>query len=123
MLKFTSKVALAVFAAAALTTSANAHPKLKSSVPAAEGAVSGAPSEIKLNFSEGVISKFCKVELMDQAGEKIILGNVATNPKDQKQLIVPLKAPLQAGTYKVVWHAVSVDTHRIDGTYSFKLRP
>lgn len=30
-------------------------------------------------------------------------------------------APLAAGTYKVVWNAVSVDTHKSNGEYSFKV--
>jgi len=41
--------------------------------------------------------------------------------KDQKQLIVPLQDPLPAGTYTVTWNVVSVDTHRVNGTYSFKV--
>jgi methionine-rich copper-binding protein CopC len=30
-------------------------------------------------------------------------------------------APLAAGTYKVEWHAVSVDTHKSEGAYRFKV--
>ena len=51
MPQFTWKVALTLLAAAALTTSANAHPKLKSSVPAAEDAVcspSGPTGQLEL---------------------------------------------------------------------------
>jgi methionine-rich copper-binding protein CopC len=40
---------------------------------------------------------------------------------DQKQLIVPLQSPLAVGTYTVKWNVVSVDTHRVSGTYSFKV--
>jgi methionine-rich copper-binding protein CopC len=74
-----------------------------------------------LNFSEGVISKFSSVELKDQAGKKIATGKIATNPKDEKELVVALQAPLKAGTYTVTWNIVSVDTHRVHGTYSFKV--
>jgi len=104
-----------------MATAANAHPTLKSAVPPAEGAAASAPTEIKLNFSEGVVSKFSSVELKDQRGKSIATGKVATNPNDQKQLVVPLQAPLRAGTYTVKWNIVSVDTHRANGSYSFKV--
>ena len=112
---------LALFAAGLMTSSANAHPTLKSANPPAESITAGEPTEIKLIFSEGVISKFSSVELKDQGGNKIAIGKVATNPKDQKELVVPLQAPLKPGTYIVTWNIVSVDTHRVHGTYSFKV--
>src|SRR5262249_21024289 len=72
-------------------------------------------------FSEGVILKFSSVELLDQAGTKIATGKIATGAKDEKQLIVPLQAPLKAGTYTVKWTVVAADTHRENGSYSFKV--
>jgi len=35
---------------------------------------------------------------------------------------VPLKA-IGAGTYRVNWRALSVDTHRTQGNFSFKVAP
>jgi methionine-rich copper-binding protein CopC len=111
--------ALAVLAISAVTTSANAHPKLISASPAADVSSKVSPKEIKLNFSEGVIAKFSGIELKDETGKAIATGVAATDPKDRTQLIVPLPAPLMAGHYKVTWHAVSEDTHRVKGEYSF----
>ncbi len=119
MLRKTSAV-LGLLAASLMATSALAHPTLESTSPPADGAAS-APTEIKLNFSEGVISKFSGVDLKDQSGKKIATGTASTDPKDQKQLVIPLKAPLQAGKYTVDWHVVSADTHRVKGSYSFKV--
>jgi len=121
MSKRTSMAVLALLCASLLAPSADAHPTLKSAIPSAEGATVSEPTEIKLIFSEGVISKFSSVELKDQGGKKIPTGKVATNPKDQKELVVALQAPLKAGTYTVAWNIVSVDTHRVHGTYSFKV--
>jgi methionine-rich copper-binding protein CopC len=121
MSKKTSMAVLALFAASLMATSANAHPSLKSADPPAESAAVSAPIEIRLKFSEGVISKFSSVELKDQGGKRIVTGTVATDPKDEKQLVVPLPSPLKAGTYTVKWNVVSVDTHRVNGTYSFKV--
>jgi methionine-rich copper-binding protein CopC len=106
-----------------LATPAGAHPTLKSANPPISGVAPTAPTEIRLSFSEGLIVKFCSVELKDQAGRAIATGRVSTDPKDQKQLVVPLQDPLPAGSYTVKWNVVSVDTHRVNGTYTFKVEP
>ena len=110
---------LAVLAISLLATSANAHPKLNSVSPAADVSSKVSPTEIKLNFSEGVIAKLSGVEIKNESGKAIPTGVPVTDPKDQKQLVVPLPAPLSAGHYTVIWHAVSEDTHRVKGEYSF----
>ena len=120
MLTKTSTALLVVLAASLLATTVEAHPTLKSAIPPAES-TAAAPTEIRLSFSEGVIVKLSSVELKDQAGKKIATGRLATDPKDQKQLVVPLQGPLTIGTYTVTWNVVSVDTHRVNGTYSFKV--
>ena len=110
---------LAVLAISLLATSANAHPKLTSASPAADVSSKVPATEIKLNFTEGVIAKFSGVEIKNESGKTIPTGVPVTDPKDQKQLVVPLPAPLTAGHYTVTWHAVSEDTHRVRGEYSF----
>jgi methionine-rich copper-binding protein CopC len=112
---------LAVLALSLLATSANAHPKLNSASPAADVPSKVSPKEIKLNFSEGVIAKFSGLELKDETGKTISTGVPVNDPRDQKQLVVPLSAPLTAGHYTVTWHAVSEDTHRVKGEYSFEV--
>jgi methionine-rich copper-binding protein CopC len=114
-----AKAALAVLAIGALAGSADAHPKLMSVSPGADVSSKVSPKEIKLNFSEGVIAKFSGLELKDEAGKTVTTGVPVNDPGDRKQLIVPLPAPLTAGRYTVTWHAVSEDTHRVKGEYSF----
>ena len=109
---------LALFTGA---SAANAHPKLESSDPAPDSTVKSAPKEIRLNFNEGVIAKFSGIELKDEAGKSVATGESATDPKDKKQLIVPVTATLTPSNYTVTWHAVSDDTHRVEGKFSFKL--
>jgi methionine-rich copper-binding protein CopC len=110
---------LAVLATSLLAASANAHPKLNSASPAADVSSKISPTEIRLSFSEGVIAKFSGVEIKNESGKTIPTGVPVTEPKDQKQLVVPLPVPLKAGHYTVTWHAVSEDTHRVKGEYSF----
>jgi methionine-rich copper-binding protein CopC len=110
---------LAVLAISLLATSAYAHPKLESASPAADVSSKVSPTEIKLNFSQDVIAKFSGVEIKNESGKAIPTGVPVTDAKDRKQLVVPLPAPLTAGHYTVTWHAVSEDTHRVTGEYSF----
>ncbi|MDE1164766.1 MAG: copper homeostasis periplasmic binding protein CopC [Pseudomonas sp.] len=96
-----------------------AHAHLKSQTPAADSTVA-APADLRLVFTEGVEATFSKVSLSKDGAEVAVKG-VATAEGDKKTLIVTPAAPLAPGNYKVEWHAVSVDTHKSDGTYSFKV--
>ena len=99
-----------------------AHPKLIATVPAAD-AQSQPLQEIRLLFSEALIAKFSGLDLKGEDGKRVETGPAASDPNDRKQLIVPLKAVLPPGRYTVEWHAVSEDTHRVKGSYSFEVKP
>ncbi len=96
-----------------------AHPKLESASPAPDVSVVTSPKEIRLNFSEGIIAKFSGVELKDEGGRIVTTGEPVTDSK--KQLVVPVSTPLAPGRYTVSWHAVSEDTHKVNGDYSFRV--
>jgi len=113
--------ALAALVIGALATSADAHPKLTSVSPATDVPSKASPTEIKLNFSEGVIAKFSGLELKDEAGKTVATGVPMNDSADRRQLVVPLPKPLTAGHYTVMWHAVSDDTHHVKGEYSFEV--
>ena len=102
-------------------TDAFAHAQLEKATPAVGGTVAG-PSEIRLEFSEGVEPKFSKVSLSGPGGT-VPLGAAKTEPGNQAVLIVPISKPLSAGAYKVHWQAVSVDTHHTQGTFEFTVKP
>jgi hypothetical protein len=100
---------------------ANAHPRLRNATPASGATLQVAPSEIRMKFSEGVIAQFTAVELKDAKGRSVPTGAATLSPGDNTKVVVPIKARLAAGTYAVAWHAVSVDTHRVSGSYTFKV--
>ncbi|MBN8963774.1 MAG: copper homeostasis periplasmic binding protein CopC [Rhizobiales bacterium] len=97
-----------------------AHPQLEASEPAA-GATASSPKQIRITFNEVVIPKFSGIEIKDKAGRTITTGKSTVDPADKKRLVVPVKEELSSGEYKVDWHAVSDDTHRVKGTYSFSV--
>ena len=124
MLRSTSMAVLALIGGTLIVTAtaAVAHPKLVNSDPAADAVVDSSPKELRLSFNEVLVAKFSGAELKDQQGQTVELGSGATDPADKKQLVVPVPAPLAAGVYKVDWHAVAADTHRIQGSYSFTVK-
>jgi copper resistance protein C len=121
MSKKTSMVAMTMIAAGLFSSAANAHPELQSAEPAAGAAMTTSPAQIRITFNENLIAKFSGIELKDQTGKMIPTGNAATDLANKKQLVVPVPEPLPPGDYKVEWHAVSDDTHRVTGSYSFSV--
>jgi methionine-rich copper-binding protein CopC len=118
----TCTYAFALTAAILFGHVADAHPQLQSVNPAA-GVATGSPKQIRITFSETVIPQFSGVELRDQTGKLIATGKSETDPSNKKILIGPVKEQLAPGNYKVEWHAVSDDTHRVKGSYSFSVAP
>jgi copper resistance protein C len=121
--KMTSMAAVTMIAASLFGSAANAHPELQSAQPAVGAAITTSPMQIRITFNENVIPKFSGVEVKDQTGKVISTGNAATDAANKKLLIVPLKEQLPPGDYKVEWHAVSDDTHRVKGSYPFSVAP
>ena len=121
MSKMISRAAVAVFAASLFGGAAYAHPQLQSADPAPGAATTTSPKQIRITFNENVIPQMSGVEVKDQTGKIILIGKAATDPANKKLLIVPLKEQLPPGDYKVEWHAVSDDTHRVKGNYSFSV--
>jgi len=113
------------FAAALMLSHANAfaHAELVSANPPANGTVQAPPEEISLTFSEAVERKFSTVEVLDSKNQRFEEGKPQPVPNDPKTLRVTVK-PLRAGTYKVIWHAVSSDdSHKTNGSYEFTIKP
>ena len=121
MLRQTSLALLLVGSIGLTATGADAHPRLQMSNPAAGATLKMAPKEIRMNFSEGLVPRFSGLELKDSHGKLMQTGTATLNPNDNTKLIVAIKTRLMAGSYSVAWHAVSVDTHRVSGKYSFKV--
>jgi copper resistance protein C len=111
--------AIIAFATAALVSGAAiAHAFLDHALPAVGATVAQAPTEVTVWFTQAIEISFTGVEVTNAAGQRVDTGQVTLDPKDSQELHVPLR-PLQAGEYKVNWHALSVDTHRTVGDFSF----
>lgn len=120
LLRNTARVAVAasVLLAAA---QADAHAHLAKASPAANATVA-APATILLQFNEKVSPKFSGVQLKRNDTGAAVEVTSAVTPKDAKSLSAVPKAPLAAGKYMVMWHAVGSDGHRMTGDYNFTVK-
>jgi methionine-rich copper-binding protein CopC len=115
------RLALASLSALALASQASAHAHLTAATPAADSAVA-APKQLTLQFSEKLQPTFSGLTVtMPQMNDAPTPVKVTVS-KDHMSLIATPTQPLSAGVYKVNWHAVTADTHRMTGAYSFTVR-
>jgi len=96
---------------------AHAHSELARAEPAAGSTVRQAPSEVAIWFSQKLEPAFSTIMVRNAAGQRVDAGKTGV---DGNVMRVPLKA-VGAGTYRVNWRVLSVDTHRTQGSFSFKV--
>jgi methionine-rich copper-binding protein CopC len=100
------------------STQAFAHAHLDHANPAVGSTVATAPQQVTIWFTQSLEPKFSTIEVQDAKGAAVQEGAAALAPGSTTQLTVHLK-PLPPGQYKVIWKAVSVDTHRSQGDFVF----
>ena len=109
----------AALAAPLAATVAFAHAFLDHAVPGVGMTVSGPVREIRLYFTQGVVTAFSQVHVVSTAGANIPVSKPVSDPSDQQTVIVRLGRALGPGTYSLSWLVVSVDTHTTQGTFTF----
>lgn len=119
-MKTLSKIAI-VLAAVLLPAAAHAHAFLDHASPKVGSTVATAPRELLLWFTEKLEPAFSTVEVRNAQGA-VVSGKAQVAGGDGTELRVPLKA-LPPGTYSVSWRVLSVDTHRTQGSFSFRVGP
>ena len=113
----------AVMAAGILAaTQAQAHAHLKSSVPAANATVTAAPTSLILTFGESIEPKFSGATITGPDMKAVKTGPATGDPKDPASLIVPITETLAAGKYTVDWRNLSVDGHKLKGSFTFTVK-
>lgn len=115
MRKIASFIVMAC-AASALATSAFAHATLERASPPVGGSVTGSPGEVRLWFSEAIEPRFSGAEVTGPSGRA---GGRASVSGNQLVIAVPHLAP---GSYRVDWHVISVDTHKLEGSFTFEVK-
>jgi hypothetical protein len=99
---------------------AMAHAFLDRAEPRVGSVVPAAPKEVKIWFTQEPEHAFSSIQVFDANDKEIDKADTHTDANDNKVLIVSLPE-LGAGTYKVVWHVLSIDTHRTQGEFKFSV--
>src|ERR1700710_962690 len=95
---------------AGIALPAMAHAFLQTASPAAGENLHASPPRVMLHLSEPLEPAFSSVKVTDASGADMSDGSVAVKGGEMD---LPLRK-LPPGRYRVVWHAVSVDTHRTE---------
>ena len=114
-------VALTVLVSLIAMTHVWAHAFIDHTDPVVGGSVKQAPTEVRLWYTQGLEPAFSRVQVFDASGKEIDKKDIHLDPKNNHLLIVSLPAGLGAGSYKVVWRVVSMDTHATEGSFKFQV--
>src|SRR4029078_4094719 len=80
------------------------------------------PKEVVLWFTNQLEPAFSSIEVRDEKGASVQVGKAVVDRSNRTRMSVPLKS-LPPGSYKVMWRVLSVDTHRAQGDFSFRVGP
>jgi copper resistance protein C len=102
------------------STRLEAHAFLQRAEPSVGSTVQTSPNEVRIRFTESIEPAFSSIQVFDASGKEVDKRDVHLDRSDHALLHVSLP-PLGAGTYKVVWRVVSVDTHVTNGNFTFRV--
>ena len=106
----------------ALQSLAWAHAFLDHADPKVGSTINHSPAELKIWFTQNLEPAFSSVQVQDAQGkDEVGKKDLRLDGKDKSLVIVSLPH-LPPGTYTVIWHAVSVDTHRTQGRFKFTIK-
>ena len=113
---------LAIIGLLVTAQGSRAHAFLDHAEPAVGSEVHSPPAAVKIWFTEKLEPVLCKLQVFEESGREIDKGDQAVDSGNGALLTVSLP-PLKPGKYKVVWRAVSVDTHVTTGDFRFEVLP
>ncbi|MDQ6916767.1 MAG: copper resistance protein CopC [Pseudomonadota bacterium] len=106
----------------AIIPGAEAHAFLVHATPAVGSSSREWPARARLWFTDELEAAFSTVRVLDRDGKQVDKQDKQLDAADHKLLQVSLP-PLAPGRYRVVWRALSVDTHVTEGDFTFEVLP
>ena len=102
---------------AALGVAVHAHAFLDHASPLAGSTVASGPREVSLTFTQNLEAAFSSGEVTGPNGARVDAGKPQISGNTMH---VGLKAA-GPGSYHVRWHVLSVDTHKTEGNFTFRV--
>jgi methionine-rich copper-binding protein CopC len=100
-----------------VTGEAMAHALLDRAEPRVGNTVAAAPQEVTLWFTQKLEAAFSTITVTNAAGQRVDAGKARVSGT---QMSVSLRSG-GAGTYHVSWRVLSVDAHKTEGSFTFKV--
>jgi len=94
-----------------------AHAFLDHAEPRVGNKVATAPREVTLWFTQKLEPAFSSMTVTNTAGQRVDTGKPRVSGN---QMSVSVRSG-GAGTYRVNWRVLSVDTHTTDGNFTFQV--
>jgi methionine-rich copper-binding protein CopC len=110
-------IVVAILLMASAIVTARAHAFLEHASPLVGSTVAVAPREVSLTFTQNLERAFSSVQVTDAHGARVDRGKAQVSGSTMR---IGLK-PLAPGSYRVRWQALSVDTHKTEGSFSFRV--
>jgi len=99
------------------TGEATAHASLDRAEPRVGNTVAAAPREVTLWFTQKLEPAFSTITVTNSTGQRVDTGKPRVNGN---QMAVSLRSG-GAGTYRVNWRVLSVDSHVTEGEFFFRI--
>ena len=97
-----------------------AHAFLRDADPGVGSTIQTSPGEVRIRFTENIEPAVSSIQVFDASGKEVDKRDLHLDRSDHALLHISLPQ-LGAGTYKVVWRIVSVDTHVTNGNFTFRV--
>jgi methionine-rich copper-binding protein CopC len=111
-----------LFAITVAISEAGAHAFLDHAVPPVGSAIHGSPAQVRLWFTQELEPAFSTLKVLSADGRQVDKRDKQVDRANPTllEVSVPQLAP---GRYRVVWRALSVDTHVTEGDFVFDVAP
>jgi len=112
----------ALFLMMVATSEAGAHAFLDRATPAVGSVIHGSPAQVRLWFTQELEPAFSTIQVQDRDGRRV--DKQDKNVDHANPMLMQVSLPqLAPGKYRVVWRALSVDTHVTEGDFTFDVVP
>jgi copper resistance protein C len=113
---------LCAFVLLGTASRSEAHAFLDHAEPAVGSRLQSSPGEVRIWFTQKLEPALSRIEVFDANELEVDTRDSHIDRSNPALLDVSLLR-LKPGKYKVVWRAVSVDTHVTTGNFTFEVTP
>jgi methionine-rich copper-binding protein CopC len=95
------------------------HVRLLRTSPKADTTVSGAPTDVRLWFSEPTELAVTSLRVTSAKGVGVAVTAPTRDTKPDAPVIAAITGAMAPGRYTVIWRTMSHDGHAVHGTFAF----